>query len=69
MTKLSDLIRSYTSAPRMKAKLKKRIKLNTGEVLKKGTVSDLLIEKDDGTYHFEAENTACIVTADEIEMI
>lgn len=67
--KLSDMVRSYTSNPRGKAKLKKRIKLNDGTVFKKGTVSDLLIKKDDGSYHFEALNSACTVTSDEIEMI
>jgi hypothetical protein len=67
--KLSDLIGSYVSQPRLKAKLKHGIKLDNGERLKKGTVSDLLIKKDNNTYHFEANNTACTVTVDEIEFI
>ena len=37
--------------------------------LKKGTVSSILIKKDDDTYHFEAENTACVVTKEELEFI
>ncbi len=55
--------------PGFKAKLKKRIKLNNGIVLKAGTISDILIEKDDGKYHFEAENTACIVDRSEITIL
>jgi hypothetical protein len=67
--KLSDMVRAYTSNTKLKAKLKKRIKLDNGDVLKKGTVSDLLIDKGNGEYHFEANNTACTVKRDEIEII
>jgi hypothetical protein len=67
--KLSEMITSYVSNPRSKAKLKKRLKLDDGTVYKKGTVSEILIKKNDGTYHFEANNSACTVTEDELEFI
>jgi len=66
---MMDLIMRAARNRRAKAKLTKAIKLNNGRTLKKGTVSDLLIDKGDGTYHFEANDTACTVTSDEIEMI
>lgn len=69
MTKFSDLIKNYTANINLKAKLKKRITIDNGTVLKKGTVSDLLIDMGDGKYHFEANQTACTVTADEIIMV
>jgi len=67
--KLSELISSYTANMRLKARLKEDIQLNCGTVLKKGTVSALLIDKGNGEYHFEAENTACTVIASELEFI
>lgn len=67
--KLSDLIKSQCSNGNLKAKLKVRIKLDNGTVLRKGTVSEFLIRRDDGTYHFEANNTACRVKIEEIEFI
>lgn len=69
MASISDLVRSYGSSPRMKAKLKIEIKLDDGTVYPIGTVSDLLISKGNGQYHFEADNSACTVTANEIEFI
>lgn len=73
MTKLIDLIRNYR--PSLKGKLKKQIKVvvcpttQQKKILRKGTVSDILIPKGDGTYHFEANNIAITVTADEIEIL
>lgn len=67
--KISEMVRSYASNIHLKAKLKKKIKLDNGITLKKGTVSSILIKKDDDTYHFEAENTACVVTKEELEFI
>lgn len=67
--KLSDMVRSYASAPKLKAKLRQKIELDNGSVLEKGTVSVLLILKDDGKYHFECGDDACTVTKDEIEFI
>jgi hypothetical protein len=67
--KLSDMVALYARNPRAKAKLKKRIKLDDGTTFKKGTVSELLIDKGDGTYHFEANHSACTVKADEIEFL
>lgn len=67
--KLSEMFSSYAKQPFLKAKLKKRIKLDDGTILKKGTESSILIERDDGTYHFEANNSACVVKEDEITII
>ena len=67
--KISEMIRSYANQPKLKAQLKKRIKLDDGTVFKKGTVSEILIDKMDGTYHFEAKNSACTVKADEITFL
>lgn len=67
--KLSALIASYTSNMKLKAKLNRQIKLDDGTVFRKGTVSDILIKKDEDTYHFEAKNSACTVKASEITFI
>lgn len=71
--KLSDMIRSYATKPKMKARLILDINIKyefrDDEVMPAGTISDLLIERDDGSYHFEALDTAIIVQADEIEFI
>jgi len=63
------MIASYTSNMRLKAKLKKQIKLDNGTVFKKGTVSELLIAKENNTYHFEAKNQACTVDKQELEFL
>jgi hypothetical protein len=65
--KLSQLLKNYN--PSLKAKLNKSIKLDNGHVFKKGTVSDLLIQKDEVSYHFESQNNACTVSKDEITFI
>jgi hypothetical protein len=69
MTKLSDMITAYATRPFLKARLKIRIKLDDGTIYRKGTVSELLIDKGNGTYHFEAKGSACTVTDGEIELI
>jgi hypothetical protein len=67
--KLSQMVAAYARNPRAKAKLKQRIELDNGDVLEAGIVSELLISKGDGKYHFEADHTACTVTEDEIEFL
>lgn len=67
--KLSAMIAAYAARPLLKARLKKGMRLDDGTVFRKGTVSDLLIDKGGGTYHFEAKHSAITVTADEIEII
>lgn len=67
--KLTDMVKSYTRNPKAKARLRERIKLDNGDVLEKGTVSELLIAKGNGKYHFEADHTACTVNENEIEFI
>lgn len=67
--KLSDMINSYLRAPRMYAKLKIEITLDDGTVFAPGTISEILIQTAEDTYHFEANNTACTVSASEIEII
>lgn len=42
--KLTDMIKSYTQDINLKAKLNKKIKLDSGFIFKKDTVSDFLIE-------------------------
>lgn len=69
MTKISEMISAYCSAPRLQAKLLKDITLSNGSVMKKGSKSDLLIKLDDGLYHFESDHEACRVTEDEIKFI
>lgn len=67
--KLSDMISSYINAPKLKAKLKQEIKLDDGTVFEAGTVSQLLIKKHDGSYHFESMDSACTVKSEELEFI
>lgn len=67
--KLSDLITQHTKSMALQGKLLKRITLDDGTVYKKGTVSEILIDKGNDTYHFEANNSACTVKADEIEIL
>ena len=63
------MIIAYAIRPGLKARLKIRIKLDDGTIYRKGTVSELLIDKGNGTYHFEAKGSATTVTAEEIELI
>ena len=67
--KLSDAIRSYSENINLKATLNLEIKLDNGTILVKNTVSDFLIEKSNGNYHFEAMDTACEVEPSEITII
>lgn len=67
--RISDMIASYINEPKLKAKLKQEIKLDDGTVFEAGTVSELLIKKHDGSYHFESLNSACTVKVEEIEFI
>jgi hypothetical protein len=67
--KISQMVASWASNPKAKAKLKVQIELDDGTVFEVGTVSDLLIAKGDGKYHFESDHSACTVTEDEIEFI
>lgn len=64
--KLSELLGNYK--PDLRAELKVRVELDNGEVLEKGCISDLVIDKGDGTYHFEVDNDACTVTREEIHI-
>ncbi len=69
---LSSLVSSYLNSPRLKARLVKSIRYNQDgakHIMRKGTISDLLIARGDNQYHFEAKNTAITVTQDEIEFI
>jgi hypothetical protein len=67
--KISEMLSSYVRNIHLKAKLKVQITLDNGKVLKKGTVSDFLIDLGDGTYHFESKDSACIVEEAEIQLI
>lgn len=67
--KLTDMIKSYTQNMNLKAKLNKKIKLDDGVIFKKDTISEFLIKKENGNYHFEAMGSACEVKAEEITMI
>lgn len=71
--KLSEMITAYIKNIGLKAKLKKQIKIvhsdGSKEIIRKGTVSQLLIETSPGVYHFEVGQKACTVSADEIELI
>lgn len=66
---ISDMVKSYLEDIKSKASLNKEIKLSNGKVLKKGTVSQILIKKDNGNYHFEVNDNACEVTKEEITFI
>ena len=52
-----------------KVKLKKDIKLNNGEIRKRGDIVSLLMENENGTFHAEDNNWACRLTSDEFEVI
>ena len=71
--KLSKMIDSWVSSSHVKARLLVDINVKhqfqDDILLEVGTISDVLIERDDGTFHFEAKNTATRVTRDEIEII
>ena len=67
--KLMDMVKSYASQPRLKGRLLVEITLDDGTVYPKGTVSNLLVQKTEGTYHFEADHSACTVSVDEIEIL
>lgn len=61
--KLSDLVKSYCQNTRMKGRLVEDIDLGDGRVIKKGTVSCLLIPKGDGEYHFETSDDEAFTAA------
>jgi hypothetical protein len=65
--KLSELLGKFR--PGLKAKLLVEIKLNNGSVMPKGVISDLLIDKGNGTYHFEYDHDACEVKSEEIKIL
>jgi hypothetical protein len=67
--KISDLVRNAARHPGLRARLVRDIELDTGVVLREGTVSTLLVPRGDGTYHFEACDTACAVTRGEIAFL
>lgn len=67
--KLTDMIKSYTQNINLRAKLNQPIKVSDEVILKKDTVSEFLIKKDNGNYHFEAMNTACEVKPEEITIL
>jgi hypothetical protein len=67
--KLSQLIENYTKSPHLKGRLKINVELDNGDIVNAGTVSDLLIPKGCGKFHFEAGNTAFTADEKEIEFI
>lgn len=67
--KLTDMIKSYTQNMNLKATLNKKIKLSDGVIFEKGTVSEFLIKKENGNYHFEALGSACDVKPEEITIL
>lgn len=67
--KLSEYLSSGKILVGKKAKLKKRIKLDNGEVRKKGSEVSLVMEIGDGYYHAEDNDWACKVHKDEIEIL
>lgn len=69
MTTISQFVDLYIAQPRLKGKLLIEINVNDGTFYPIGTESDLLIYKGEGMYHFEADNTAVIVSRDEIEFV
>jgi len=67
--KLSEYLSSGRIMHSKKAKLKKLIKLDSGESRKKGSVVSVLMDFGNGSYHVEDNGFACKVTSDEIEFI
>lgn len=65
--KITELVMRHVMQSRLKARLLKDITLEDGTVFLTGQESNLLIDRGDGTYHFEANNSACQVIKDEIE--
>ena len=64
---LFGTISSYN--PSLKASLKEDVTFKDGDenvTFKAGTVSSILIDNDDGTYHFEAENSTVTVSKSEL---
>ena len=67
--KITDLIASYITNPKLQGKLKNEISLDDGTIFQKGTISEVLIKKHDGNYHFESDHSDCTVSHDEIEFV
>ncbi len=71
--KLAALITHYGCSPGLKASLVENIafidKSGTRQIFKAGSRSDLLIDRGDGTYHFESDDHAIIVEEHEIEFL
>lgn len=67
--KLSEVSFCYARSPNLRAKLLKKIDLDNGITLKRGAISALLIDKGNGEYHFETEQTACTVSSNEIQLL
>lgn len=68
--KLSKLIAAYR--PGLKAELVVDIEVTDFDgdhTFAAGTVSQFLIDKGDGTFHFEAENRAFTVKLDEVKLL
>lgn len=65
---ITDMVTSYAENPRLRGRLKVEFTVDNDTLFKKGLVSDLLIELADGSYHFEALDTACKVQPHEISI-
>lgn len=67
--KLSEYLTNNKMLFGKKGKLLIDIKLNSGEIRKKGDIVDILLDKGDGKYHAEDNDWACTVTEKEIKFI
>lgn len=68
--KLSQMIAAYK--PGLKAELLVDVTVSdngSDYVFKAGTISQFLIDKGDGTYHFEADDHAFTAKLDEIKLL
>jgi len=65
---LSDMVMSWARSPKLVGILTKPVVVTDEGTFEKGTKSDLLVLKDDGTYHFEVGDCAFSVAKDEIEV-
>jgi hypothetical protein len=72
--KLSEKLMAYARQPKLKASLNKSITVTQygqNRRVKKGTVSDMLVDLGNGEYHFEVsgKDLAFTVKADEITIL
>ncbi len=67
--KISEIVLRYAQNRKLKGKLTQDISLNTDVVLKKGTVSTILVDKGDGTFHFEVGDDAFSAQQEDFEFV